>query len=361
MSFYTEWAERLQASRIWLQDATQINDPQNYSKLTGTIDFLLNRTLNPNTIEVIQQNNSNAGQYRTVEIRYNPHWGNDDLATTDSSVTCSKNDEKRDELATYNVDLFAHHKFTLNEDYLRDNTENGDSQADRLNRGFQKSMRICRESMDAQLLAKMAAQAGTNPAQNAAAGAYTQLQLLDSAGAVDVNNFDIVSNDMEDNFMTGPWAMIGLGNARKYFNRLAVGNVNTNSGVNLQEVASQFGGLLYKDQVAGTTLGGANNVLVAYPGLTQMYGYNLYNGVFAKETPDSLIKGTMPDPVYPIMWDYKIRYDDGCDTGNGLQGAWVVEVFKYFDLFTTPTDAFGNSYGDLAGFNGIVGYEITQA
>jgi len=361
MAFFTEWSERLQASRIWLQDATQINDPQNYSKLTGTIDFLLNRTLNPNTIEVIQQNNSNAGQYRTVEVRYQPHWGTEDLVTTDASVTCDKNNQRRDYIASYNVNLFAHYKFTLEEDYLRSNTENGDSQQARLNRGFQSAMRVLRENMDSQILAKMAGLAGTNPAQGAAAGAYTSLQLLDSAGAVDVNNFDIISNDMEDNFMTGPWALIGLGNARKYFNRLAVGNVNTNSGVNLQEVANQFGGLLYKDQAAAGVLGDPDNVLVVYPGLTQLYGYNLYNGVFAKETPDSLIKGTMPDPVYPITWDYKISYDRNCSSGNGLQGAWVVEVFKYFDLFTVPTDAFGDVYGDLNGFNGIVGYEITQA
>ncbi len=361
MAFYTEWTERLQATRLWLQDNVQINDPQNYSKLTGTIDFLMNSTLNPRTIETVQQQNSNAGQYRTVEIRYQPHWGTEDLVTTDSAVTCDKNDQRRDFIDSYNVDLFAHYKFTLEEDYIRSNTENGDSQQARLNRGFQSAMRVLRENMDSQLLAKMAGQAGTNPARNAAAGAYTPLQLLTTDGAVDVDNFDVVSNDMEDNFMNGPWAMIGLGNARKYFNRLAVGNVNTNAGVNLQEVASQFGGLLYKDQSVTANLGDPDNVLVVYPGLTQMYGYNLYNGVFAKQTPDSLIKGTMPDPVYPITWDYKIKYDDNCSTGNGLQGAWVVEVFKYFDLFTVPEEAFGDVYGDLNGFNGIVGYQINQA
>ena len=168
-------------------------------------------------------------------------------------------------------------------------------------------------------------------------------------------------NDMEDNYMQGPLAVVGLGNARKYFNRLAVGNLNTNAGVDVREMAAQFGGLLFKDQAASSALGGANRVLVFYPGLTQFYGYNLYKGAFVHESPNNLIKGTMPDPIYPFDWDFKIRYDDNCDTGNGLQGAWVVEVFKYFDLFTVPERAFGDDYGDLNEFNGIVGYNITTA
>jgi hypothetical protein len=185
--------------------------------------------------------------------------------------------------------------------------------------------------------------------------------MINSDGGADVNNFDTLSNHQEDNFMSGPLAVIGLGNARKYFNRLAVGNLNTNAGVNVAEIASQFGGLLYKDQSAAVNLGGANRVIVAYPGLTQFYGYNLFKGVFAKETPDNLIKGVMPDSVYPFEWDYSIRYDSGCVGSNGLQGAWVVTISKYFDLFTAPSAAFGGVYSELGDFNGLVGYNITSA
>jgi hypothetical protein len=360
MAFYQAWTERLQAARIGLQENTIINDPMNYSKLTGFLDFLLNPSLNPRTIDVIQQQNSQAGTYRSVEIRSQAHWGTEDTVTTDASASCTSNDQRRDDINTYNVDLFVHTKFTIDEDYIRENTEVGDSQQGRLERGFRSAMRLNRESVDSQLLAKAAANMGSNPAQGADAGDYTTVQVLDSNDGVDVGTFDTFKNDQEDNFMGGPVAIVGLGNARKYFNRMAVGNVNTNAGVDIVEIANQFGGLLFKDQSTTTNLGGANRVLAIYPGLTQFYGYNLYNGVFAKETPDSLIKGTMPDPIYNFDWDYKIKYDDQCDTGNGLQGAWVVEVFKYFDLYTTPAAAFGGSYSDLGDFNGIVGYNLTS-
>ena len=361
MSFYTAWVERLQAARTQLSQNVQINDPENYSKQTGYLDFLLNPNLNPRTIDVVQTQNSNAGQYRSVEIRYQPHWGTDDLVITDSSLTCDANNQKRDYISNYDVNLFAAYKFTLDEDYIRQNTENGDSQDNRLARGMRQAMRICRESMTSQLLSKAAGLMGSNPAQGAAGGAYSDLQLLNSDGSVNIDNFDQIKNDQEDNFMSGPVAVIGKGKMRKYFNRLAVGNVNTSAGTDIMEIANQFGQLLFKDDSTQESLGSADRILAVYPGLSQFYGYNMYEGVFAKNTPDNLIKGTMPDPIYPFDWDYSIEYDRQCATKNGIQGAWVVTVFKYFDLFTVPTDAFGGVYSELADFNGIVGYNVTQA
>lgn len=363
MSFDINWSEQLQPVRTSLEQNTIINDPLNYSKLTGFTDFLFNPSLNPRTIDVVQQQNAEQGRYRSVEIKYEPHWGDEDLVTDDSNVTCGKNNQKRSYIDTYNVNLFASYKFTLEENYLRENVEDyeGDVKQSRLEKGFRRAMRVCRESMDSQLLAKAAGLFGSNPAAGAGAGSYDTLELINSNGGADVNNFDVMHNHMEDNFMNGPLAVVGLGNARKYFNRLAVGNVNTNAGVDIREVAAQFGGLLFKDQAASTALGGANRVLVFYPGLSQFYGYNLYKGAFVHESPNNLIKGTMPDSIYPFDWDFRIKYDDNCDTGNGLQGAWVVTVFKYFDLFTVPERAFGDTYGELNDFNGIVGYDITSA
>ena len=164
--------------------------------------------------------------------------------------------------------------------------------------------------------------------------------------------------------MSGPIGVIGFGgNPRKYFNRLAVGNLNTNAGVDIRDVANQFGALFFKEHSAESNLGNANRTLAIYPGLTQFYSYNLFKGWFMKESPDNLIKGTIPDALYPFEWDYSIRYDDGCSTGqnNGLQGAWVITVSLYFDLFNVPEAAFGDTYSELNDFNGIIGYEMTAA
>ena len=75
------------------------------------------------------------------------------------------------------------------------------------------------------------------------------------------------------------------------------------------------------------------------------------------------MKTTITDPVYPqIKYDYKLKYDDGCATGNGKQGAWVGTISLDYDLWTVPEEAFGELYADnLTDFNGIVGYLVTQS
>ena len=201
---------------------------------------------------------------------------------------------------------------------------------------------------------------GTNPAQGAAAGTYTTVELLNSDGTVGSNNFDVFKNDQEDNHMTGEIGLIGLGKLRKYFNRLMVGNLN-DGGVQINEVMSEFGGALYKDDYAVTVLGDADNMLAVYPGLSQFFSYNNFKGDFNLNTPDSSIKTTIKDPLFGFDWDFILKYDDECSTGNGINGAWTGRVLLYFDLWQAPSAAFGGAYGDLAGFNGTVGYKVTQA
>ena len=69
----------------------------------------------------------------------------------------------------------------------------------------------------------------------------------------------------------------------------------------------------------------------------------------------------MPDSVYPFEWDYSLRYDNGCNSGNGINGSWTLTLFSHFDIFTPPEEAFGDVYGELNDFTGIVGYELTEA
>ena len=359
MAFFTDWVERLLPVRDRLQNNVLINDPENYSKQTGFIDFLLNPAINTQRIKTIQNESANAAQYRTVQITYEPHWGTEDQVTTDSAVTCDKNAQRRNLIQDYDVNLFVHNKFTLEQDYLR---VIEDSSQTRLESGLMKSMRLNRETMDRDLLAKGAGLIGTNPAQGAAAGVYTPVDVINADGGAEVNNFDTFANDNEENFMQGPVAIIGAsGNSvtNKYFNRLVVGNLNTNAGVDIREVAQGFGGLFFKDQNVKNVLPSKNHVLAIPPGLTQYYNYNLYKGE-PSERPGDTLYMTMPDPVYPIDWDIKISWDNNCTTGNGLQGAWVVECFSYYDLFTVPTEAFGGVYSELNGYNGITGYEMTE-
>jgi len=40
-----------------------------------------------------------------------------------------------------------------------------------------------------------------------------------------------------------------------------------------------------------------------------------------------------------------MQWDDQCTENGGINGAFVFRVFTYFDVFQTPENAFGDSYG----------------
>jgi len=339
-----------------------MNDPGNYQKMTGFLNYL--NTLAPKVIEAKQVDNAGMGEFRDVQIRYIPHKGTGNLVTSDSSATCTKVAQRRDLLQTVRPTLFAEDKFTIEENYVRDNAEGtaGKLQA-RLNKEIRDSMRVVRESINKQLFAKAAGLFGSNPAAGVGAGSYKTLTMtIASTGKIDDNNWDLIKTHQEDNFMSGDVALISLGNARKYMNRLAVGNAN-DAGIDYRQVAADFGMVLYKDSDTAAVLGSANNGLAIYPGMVQSFQYNLYrNAEFAQSIGDVAIKATLPDPVIPgLTYDYKLKYDDNCSTGNGHQGAWVGRIWSYFDLWSVPENAFGDVYGPLNDFNGILGYTFNES
>ena len=126
MSFIVDYAEGLKEIRTSLADNTLINDPTNYSKLTGTVDFLLNPSLNSGEIETQMLASSNAGKYRPVEVKYLPY-SDDDATTDDSGVSCDAGSQERYSISTYNADKFVYRKFTLDVNYLTQVLESGES------------------------------------------------------------------------------------------------------------------------------------------------------------------------------------------------------------------------------------------
>ena len=364
MAFYINWGESLQNTRAWLEDVNaQINDPGNYQKLLGFLNFL-SSDINPKVIDTQMMSNAGMSEYRPVQVRYIPHKGTGNLITADASGSCTKVSQRRDKLTLLQPTLYAEDKFTIEENYVRENAEGarGKLQA-RLNKEIRDAMRVCRESIDYQLFAKAAGLIGANPAAEAGAGSYFDLAAtIASSGKIDDRNFDVIKNHQEDNYMSGPVSIIGLGNARRYMNRLAVGNAN-DAGINYQLVSDEFGMLLWKDSNTSAVLSDADRTLAIYPGMAQMFHYNLYSGPdFVQPIGDIAVKGTLPDPIVPgLSYDYQLRYDDNCTNGNGQQGAWIGRVWCYFDLWTVPEDAFGDVYGELNDFNGILGYSFSES
>lgn len=360
MAIYQTLTEAIQAVQVEMSDTAMVNDPENYSRLIGTLNWLLSPE-NGRSIETEMVRTKNSGKYRPVEIRYLPKKGTSNVVTSDALANCNAVGMRRESLQTLNADLFAEDKFTIEENVIREGTLQ-DIQG-RIRRELVAAMRNVRESMNAQLLSALASGFGSNPFhQNGAqgVGAYPNIQLIEADGTVDADNFDIIKNDQEDNMMVGNIGIIGKGLARKYTNRLEVGNVN-DGGVDINAVMQQFGLALFKDHDTTAQIGAANRILACYAGLQQFFHYNVFASDQFTLDVQNHIRTTIQDPVFPqIQYDFIFKYDDGCDSGNGIQGAWTGRVLIYFNLWTPPDAAFGEPYGDLGDFTGVVGYTVTQ-
>jgi len=353
--------EALQNIQINLKTVTTVNDPNNYSLFTGALNWLFSPS-NGKAIQAEMVKSSKASKYRPVEIRFMPKKGRTDVVTSDASASCDKVNTRREETQVLNATLYVEDKFTIDEEVIREGTM--DMLQKRIGDEIRDAQRNAREDMDRQILAAYNSNFGANPAGNSGAGIgvgqYQDIQLLLSDGTVGAESFDQIKIEQEENFMVGTAGIIGLGNARRYMNRLSVGNVNS-GGFDVRNIDSEFGMALFKDQQTTAVLGDADRVIVSYAGTSNFYNYNLFNGDFDLNTPDLAIRTTMRDAIFPFDWDFILKYSDECSTGNGLQGEWTGRILTYFDLWIAPDTAFGEPYGDLVDFNGQVGYRITQA
>lgn len=351
-------AEALKASELMMGDAAGVNDPGNYEKDLGFLQYLFSSE-NKKTIATEQGRAANQGKYRPVEVRYTPKKGQDGLYEDQSGYSCAKGTTRREVVQTLNPQLFAGDSFTLDEAIVREGTQ--DSLNTRIMKELKDAMLNVRENIDKQLFASAITDIGANPAQSVLKDAYATIEMLNSDGTLSAATFDQIVNDAQDNMMTTP-SIIGSNNMRKVVNRLNVGDTAA-GGINYGGVQTSFGVNFYNDAWTTTNFGSANNnrVIACYPGLQQYYAYNFYSGGgYDKEA--TMQKTVISDPVYPgIKYDVALKWDDGC-SGNDPQGYLVGNVFVYFDLWTPPEDAFGEGYSNnLNDFTGIVGYDITQA
>ena len=350
--------EALKASEMMMSDAVGVNDPANYEKDLGFIQYLFSAG-NKKTITTELGKAGNKGKYRPVEVRYTPKKGQGELSESETGYSCAKGTTRREIIETLNPTLFVRDGFTIDEAIVREGTQM--SFNERIAKELKDAMLVCRESIDKQLFAAAITGIGANPAQGVGKDAYTTVQMLNSDGTLSANTFDTIVNDAQDNMMTSP-AIIGSNNMRKVVNRLNVGDTAA-GGINYGGVQTSFGVDFYNDAWTTTNFGSANNnrVLACYPGLQQFYSYNFYQaGGYDKET--TMQKAVIADPIYPgIKYDVSLKWDDGC-SGDDPQGYIVGNVFLYFDLWLAPEGAFGDGYStNLNDFSGVVGYDITQA
>ena len=358
MAINLSLTEALKASELMMGDVTGVNDPANYEKDLGFLQYLFSAG-NKKTINTTFGNSANQGKYRPVEIRYTPKKGQGDLSEAVTGYNCTKGTTRREIIETKSPTLFVIDQFTIDEQITREGTQKTFN--DRVAKELKDAMLNCRENIDKQLFAAAITGIGANPAQGTQKDAYDTIQMLNSDGTLSAATFDQIVNDAQDNMMSAP-AIVGSNNMRKVVNRLNVGDV-ASGGINYGGVRTSFGIDFFNDAWTTTNFGSANNnrVLALYPGLQQFFSYNFYQaGGYDKEA--TMQKMVIADPIYPgIKYDVSLKWDDGC-SGNDPQGYIVGNVFLYFDLWLAPEGAFGDGYStNLNDFSGVVGYDITSA
>lgn len=347
--------EALLNTRVSLEEVNTQNNIRNLGKKTGFLDKLFTDPANQ-LIQTEMRNNSQNGQYRDVDIYYYQRLTGDNIVTDEANLTCDQPDDREKLKVTLQPSLFVGDKIGISEEEIRNTLEEPNGFEMFRDRYITEKMRVLRESMNEQLLTAAGNNVGYNPAQDVST--YQTLDLLNSSDEINKATFDQIVLDFQDGaYINDTVSVVGAGEFRRYMNRVNIGAVN-DGGIDFAQIAGEFGQVFYRDNTTAAALGDKDRVLAIAPGFTKFYNYNFNQGQFEFRISDTDFKGVMPDPVYPIMWDYDISYDKGCSTGNGIQGGWTIRMWSWFDLFTLPDDAF-DTYDELNGFNGIIGYKIT--
>lgn len=366
MAFYASVSEALQATRDRLQEiAGPQNNPENLGKLTGFLDYSFTpenrRGVNARMLE-----NASNSDYRPVEITYYEREIGDGIIEDDSLLDCDPGTQKQKKIEVVQPSLFVYDEVTIEEKYMREVIEEGNID-DMIQYHIQPKMRTLRERVNQKLFAKAGASMGANPAPSAGgtglgepgeAGNYQPITLLNADGTINDESFDDIKIQMEDNYLMGEFAAVGLGKLRKYHNRLNISEIN-NFGVDYRDLLSQNGYGYVKDHTTTAALGGADRFLIIAPGFVHPYFYNLNRGDYNFEIDNKEGKGLMQDPRYPIQWDMDYAYFR-CAGDTTLQGKYLIRLWSYFDLFVVPTEVF-KAGDELAGMNGIFGFNAVQS
>ena len=148
MAINLSLTEALKESELMMSDVVGVNDPANYEKDLGFLQYLFSEG-NKKTINTTLGNSANQGKYRPVEIRYTPKKGQGDLSEAVTGYSCTKGTTRREIIETKNPALFAIDQFTIDEQITREGTQL--SFNERVAKEIKDSMLNLRENIDKQL------------------------------------------------------------------------------------------------------------------------------------------------------------------------------------------------------------------
>jgi hypothetical protein len=122
MAINLSLTEALKAAELKMMDAAGVNDPANYEKDLGFVQYIFSPE-NKKTITTEMGKSANQGKYRPVEVRYTPKKGQDDVYEAQSGYSCAKGTTRREVIQTLNPTLFVGDSFTIDEQITREGTQ----------------------------------------------------------------------------------------------------------------------------------------------------------------------------------------------------------------------------------------------
>ena len=313
----------------------------------GMTKALVQASLLNNRINVADLQDA-PGKLRTFKLTYYP-------IQCDAEGSCSDNicnSGERIEPAQQYFELTrctASKVFELAVDDIRLIDDDGMSFSQHAQAQFASTMVAMRKVLDQQLLAIMIANTGLLPDGNPT----MQLNLTDINGAPNPIGFATIDKIFADGYYNNPYIVGGY--QVDMYNRLQPLAGQAANGLNLGAVP--FHNLFYDPLLNPAYGDGKQHILAFDPQVIKFITWNKNAGMFATDLTglgdfttlfrrgmQSSIHGTLVDPVYPIMWDIDIHYDD-------CQEVWTYRIRLYWDIFFLPPDVC-----NLQGVNGIFGF-----
>ena len=357
-------------------------NPVNYPgmKVTqpGFLVQLLNNQTRPNVIETAGY--ANGHRVPSVNVRYmrrstqgqwqsgNPDCGIDVVpAFLETSVTINQANHFGMFLGEDQIRQYEQEASTI----VNNNTTGGVPMMSMVAKALFHQLQGGYLAMNSTLLTAMSTRVGRN-ARNSLTNTTVNFNQLGTTNLFS-EGWGRIAADIEESEICGPMWMVGNGNPHIYMKQLQNSALSFNqSGLSNSNIAAGLGGNFMWDRQTASALG-ANTLLVAAENSVHFLEYNENVGNFAGQKGavidfqivDPFMQCWTPAGMQPFRWDCTLRYNDCPTQYTGYAGTttyqkgWHLIIYKKYDLFVTPTNAYDGADANR-GQNGTLLFTITN-
>lgn len=347
-------------------DMAGVNYAYKLKRKTGALDFITSPENNPSPVDASLLSWDAGKKIGTLLIHYDQRTKPCEINDHEGNTICTTATTPRRKSVTKNINRYVNtpvRKFTNEEmvvlckgtqEFIRE-------------RVFGSDIIAAHEKMDEMILADLVSVTGKNyewDGSFTSAGSTKDIQLLDTGTDQRIplpGNFAELIADYQNNQLSGTPALIGQGNLQMFMtlHKMSCCNSTTPYGEANIDGDARF----YLDQAANTILG-ANNFIMAAPGITKFVPFNENRNI--NQDFGMAMHTVIPDPMgYPFDWNLDFKWDE-------CAKAWIYMLSLHWTVFNVyQADSFANDgedtspdvspdcNDDLRGMMGLFSYRAT--